>query len=125
MKDLWINSGTTISARYGVKPIEDIQEGDIIITLNEKTNKQEIKKVTSIRNSAYAELVEYNFGDELKLIASFKYDVKVGDEVETSWQEIERIINIKSFPKSFYFTSYNIQVEDNNNFYANGILIHN
>ena len=135
-----------------VKNIEDIKVGDVVLSFNETTLTQEYNVVTDIRGTNHIDLIQYHFSNETTLtctfdhpiyvngldIASFKPDftnhnykldtevveVKVGDVVnlsDGSKTTIEKIDILNSTEtKTYIFT-----VENNHNFYANNILVHN
>ena len=143
-------SETKVSMMIGTKNIEDVEIGDMVMSFNEETKQQEYKKVIGLQSPKHADLVRYTFGDDIKLTSTWdhpiyinnyvlgsyapvftnsRYDLKetvrqiqVGDIVHTSWEEIEGVTNIEQL--SFDLTqTYIITVEDNHNFYANGILV--
>ena len=147
-------AGTSIMLSNGdEKNIEDVVVGDTVVSYNEKTGIQEDKNVFDIESPLHDDLVKYTFSDETEVVcthdhpfyinnlelASYtpkltneRYDlpvivsqIKVGDLVYTLDDDIETtIVSIKELPVAPTQT-YIFSVEDNRNFYANGILVHN
>jgi intein/homing endonuclease len=139
------------------KNIEDIDRDEEVLTFNEFTGEQEIKKVAGIRRYASNHIVTYELIDGSIVqctedhpiyvngleIASYnptlteeRYDVgteesersvskiKEGDKVNmVSGKESEIVaIIVNDYGDT---SSCIIEVVDNHNFYANGILVHN
>jgi len=137
------------------KNIEDIIVGDEVLSYNEETKEIESKKVIGTQTPNHTNLVKYKLSNGTELVcthdhpfyiecdakdlASFKpgktlsrYNwkddrvalIEVGDNLYDSNLEpvtIESIEDISNETvKTFIF-----QVEDNSNFFANGILTHN
>jgi hypothetical protein len=134
------------------KNIEDVIVGDSVISFCERTKEKEIKKVIDLRKSTNNNLVKYTLSNGIEIISTYEhpyyvdgkdlasyiphnskavhdlyYDanqIYVGDKLYTfdgGLVEITSIdeVNIES-SDVFIFT-----VEDNHNFYANNILVHN
>ena len=133
------------------KSIKNIQPGDMVLSYNESKNEVEVNKVISVRGKIANNLVRYTFTNGVMLestsdhpyyvnglkIASFdpivtteKYDfeididkIKVGDVVNlqdgttTVIEDIEVLDNAEQV--------FTFEVENNHNYYANGILVHN
>ena len=146
-------AGTQITLGNGeVKNIEDIEVGDEVISFNEETSVIESKKVTGIKSPIHNDLVKYHFSNDTTLtctfdhpiyvngldIASFipewtneRYEIgknvekiKVGDLVKLSTGSQTAIKEIQILPFKETQT-YIFEVEDNHNFFANGVLVHN
>ena len=147
-------AGTKITLSNGdVKDIENIVEGDIVVSYNESLGIQEDKEVTSTVSPVHDDLVKYTFSNGTDItsthdhpfyvndfvLAAYKpeltnerYDlsttvtnIKVGDIVHTVDNEDSiQIVSIEELPKEDTQT-YIFSVEGNRNFYANGILVHN
>jgi hypothetical protein len=136
----------------GIKVIEDVKIDDVVLSFNEETNTKEYNKVIDIKNPIHNDLVTYHFSNETSLtctydhpiyvngldIASFKpeltntryqldkevIEIKVGDVVNVSddtQTTIEKIEVLELVDTQTYI----ITVENNHNFYANKILVHN
>ena len=145
--------GTTVTMKDGeLKNIEDVQIGDEIISLNEETKENEIKKVVSLNNPIHNDIVKYTLSNgttisstldhpfyvNLMDLASMKPEwtnerYKIGRDViqikegdilyDCNKKEVE-IKSIEVLPLEDTET-FIITVEDNHNFYANNILVHN
>jgi intein/homing endonuclease len=146
-------AGTLITLENGeVKKIEDIEIDDVVLSFNEKTRQQEFNKVTHIYKPNHDDLVDYELSngkiitstfdhpfyvDDFKLASyspvltmdrnysiEFVDQIKVGHNLHLENGEITTIVSIKERErvqtKTYIFT-----VEKNNNFYANGVLVHN
>ena len=146
-------AGTKITLEGGTtKNIEDIVEGDEVISFNETTSTIEPKKVVGTKQPIHNDIVKYHLSNDTELTCTFDHPIyvnglelasftpewtterysldkkvskiKVGDMVRlatgghTAIKEIEVL-------KSENTQTYIITVEDNHNFYANNILVHN
>jgi intein/homing endonuclease len=135
-----------------IKSIEDVKMGDVVLSFNEKTNTKEYNKVIDIKNPIHNDLVTYHFSNETSLtctydhpiyvngldIASFKPEltntryqigrdvtkIKIGDVVNLS-TDTQSIIEKIEILELVDTQTYIITVENNHNFYANKILVHN
>ena len=147
-------AGTKVLMGDGTeKNIEDVIIGDEVLSLNEGTGENEIKKVVGTKQPIHNDMVTYHFANmtsttcthdhpfyvsDLEL-ASFnpsltneRYEIgkevkeiKVGDMVHlSSNKSMTAIRDIEVLPTEDVQT-YIITVEDNHNFYANNILVHN
>ncbi len=146
-------AGTEIEMIDGeVKVIEDVKIDDIVLSFNEETKTKEYNKVIDIKSPIHNDLVTYHFSNETSLtctydhpiyvngldIASFKpeltntryqldkevIEIKVGDVVNVSddtQTTIEKIEVLELVDTQTYI----ITIENNHNFYANKILVHN
>jgi intein/homing endonuclease len=135
------------------KNIEDVVEGDEVLSFNESTLQNEVKKVVGIKKPIHDDLVTYRFENGLSVTSTFDHpfyvgnlelasfapfltnkryeigkevkQIKVGDVVWLSTDggksSIKDIIELDSNDTQTYI----ITVEDNHNFYANNILVHN
>lgn len=137
---------------YNEKNIEEIQIGDVVLSYNEEKKCIEPKKVTDINSPIHDDLVEYTLSNGTLITSTFdhpyyvnglklasykpewtnkKYDlpsdvieIKVGDLVNLYNNETVEIVSITELTRNETQT-YIISVEDNRNFYANKILVHN
>jgi hypothetical protein len=154
--------GTQVTMADGTqKNIEDIQIGDMVMSYNETTNRQEPKEVIDTKQPIHNDLVKYTFdklleqGEEpvylsltctqdhpiyvngLNLssyhpgLTSQRYDLnrpigalETGDVVNLVDGTNTTLFGLKKLPEVNTQT-YIITVEDNHNFYANTILVHN
>lgn len=146
-------AGTKIITEGGVdKNIEEIEIGDFVLSFNEETNTTEYKKVIATKQPIHNDLVKYHFANQTSLTCTFdhpiyvngldlasyspelsnaRYDIdseiskiKVGDMVKVPNAGHSAIREIEVLPTADTQT-YIFTVEDNHNFYANGILVHN
>jgi hypothetical protein len=135
------------------KNIEDVVEGDEVLSFNESTLENEIKKVIGTKKPIHNDMVKYVFANQTEIVCTFDHpfyvndlelasftpfltnkryeiekevkQIKVGDLVHLptnrSQTAIKDIIELDSKDTQTHI----ITVEDNHNFYANGILVHN
>ena len=135
-------AGTKVMTIKGYKNIEDIEVGDIVLSYNIETNKNEFKKVTYkyiLKNNEH-DLYEFTI-DNKKLKVTDEHviyikrngknilvaakDIKLGDMMvyyDGTYHEITEINYIHEIR-----TVYNIEVKDNHNYYVTNdmILVHN
>jgi hypothetical protein len=145
--------GTKILMADGsLKNIEDIEIGDEVLSFNEQTLKIEAKKVIGLKAPIHDDLVKYHFSNDTDLICTFdhpiytnglalssfipewtnnRYDInktvvkiKTGDMVRLSTGSMTAIKEIEIL-KPEDTQTHIITVEDNHNFFANNILVHN
>ena len=147
-------AGTKILMGDGTeKNIEDVVEGDEVLSFNESTLENEVKKVIGLKKPIHDDLVRYEFANQTAITSTFDHpfyvgdlelasfapfltnkryeigkevrQIKVGDLVylptNKSKTAIKDIIELDSNDTQTYI----ITVEDNHNFYANNILVHN
>jgi intein/homing endonuclease len=146
-------AGTQITlSDNSTKNIEDIKIGDEVISFNENTNEIESKKVIGLKQPIHNDLVKYYLSNGKTLISTFDHplyvnnlelvsynpnltnerynldkvvkQIKVGDVVKLDNKEESKIEGFEILPK-INTQTYIITVEDNHNFYANNILVHN
>jgi intein/homing endonuclease len=136
---------------YDLKSIKNIRPGDTVLSYNEKTGQSELNKVIAIRGKISNQLIRYTFANGVVLestkdhpyyvngfnIASYdpiktteKYNfnldidmIKVGDVVNLPNGDTTYIEDIEELFESEKV--YTFEVENNHNYYANGILVHN
>lgn len=135
------------------KNIEDIVEGDIVLSFNETTLQNEPKEVIGLKQPVHSTMVKYHFGNGGDVSCTYdhpiyvgNYDIAsitpsvtndrynipgkttrqivVGDTIHLSNGSTSTIDTIEDLPMLDYQT-YLITVADNHNFYANNILVHN
>lgn len=128
---------------FGYKTIKYIVENKLsckVLSYNTKTKRQEYKTILNyFENRELNEEVQWyeietEDGKTLKLTGNHKVflpelncwrrvDQLSGDE---NLMEIMKLTKIKSIKKiSYNETRYDLEVEDNHNYYANNILVHN
>lgn len=147
-------SGTLVLMANGTqKEIENIQVGDSVLSYNFQSKQIEAKKVIELVSPIHTKMVEIDFTDGNKNLNTFdhpyfikdkgwasydpdmtfeKYNLKVekienGDVCYLYKNEILVETQIDSLKEvTGNFQTYNLNnVEDNNNFFANGVLVHN
>lgn len=146
-------AGTKVTLEGGSKKnIEDIVIGDEVLSFNEASNLVEPKKVVDLKQPVHNDLVKYHLSNDTTLtctydhpiyvngleLASYKPEltnqrynlgrevgqIKVGDTVRLTTYGHTAIQEIEVLPEEDTQT-YIFTVEDNHNFYANDILVHN
>jgi len=134
------------------KNIEDIVIGDEVLSFNETNTSIEPKQVIDLNSPIHNDMVKYVFsngtnitctfdhplyivGEEHMVLASYKpeltterynlgreiHQIQIGDAVSLMSVSITDIIELPTEDTQTYI----ITVEDNHNFYANEILVHN
>jgi len=134
------------------KNIEDVVIGDEVLSYNEEIGIIEPKKVIKLNSPIHNDLIEYTLLNGIKITSTFdhpyyvnglelasyrpnwtneRYDlssevgeIKVGDFVNLANKETAEIVSIAELDRIDTQT-YIISIEDNKNFYANQILVHN
>ena len=134
------------------KNIEDVVVGEEVLSYNEEVGVIEAKKVIKLNSPIHDDLVEYTLSNGIKITSTYdhpyyvnglhlashqpnwtneRYDlpnkvvkIKVGDFVNLANKETVEIISIVELDRVDTQT-YIISIEDNRNFYANQILVHN
>jgi intein/homing endonuclease len=146
-------AGTQITLEGGSKKnIEDIVIGDEVLSFNEASKLIEPKKVVELKQPVHNDLVRYHLSNSTTLTCTFDHpiyvdamelasykpeltnqrynlgrevsQIKVGDMVRLSTYGHTAIKEIEVLPEEDTQT-YIFTVEDNHNFYANDILVHN
>jgi intein/homing endonuclease len=147
-------AGTKVSMQDGSeKNIEDVVEGDLILSFNELTLQNEVKKVIGLKTPIHNDLVKYEFTNQTSITSTFDHPFYVGDLELASYDpfltnkryELDKEVRQIKIGDMFYLSNgvgktalkdiieldstdtqtYIITVEENHNFYANGILVHN
>jgi intein/homing endonuclease len=146
-------AGTKVSMVDGSeKNIEDVVIGDEVLSYNEEKLLIEPKKVIKLNSPIHDDLVEYTLSNGIKITSTFDHPyyvnglylasyqpnwtneryvlpsevgkIKVGDLLNLVNGEIVSIVSIVELDRIDTQT-YIISVENNRNFYANQILVHN
>lgn len=152
-------AGTQITMADGTfKNIEDVVIGDEVITLNEETKLNEVKKVIDTKSPTHNDLVKYTLSNGVEVTSTFDHPFYVNKMELASYapkltnERYELGVHVRKIQKSdcVYMIpkdgglgmhavaiekiepqplvdtqTYIFTVEDNHNFYANGILTHN
>lgn len=144
-------AGTQIKTGEGFKSIEDIVVGDIVLTWNFENGVMESKQVKNIFNKLVSETVEYVFENEVSLKGTSDHpiyvkdkgwcahkpsesnstynlespikQVEIGDLVHTLYGDLKLVDIIERTENVMVYNLH--EVEDNHNFYANDVLVHN
>ena len=145
-------AGTLISMGEGDRvPIEDIKEGDMVLTYNLEHNEHRINKVNAVYSKKVDKVahiiieeekeitctldhplyvkgkgwcsVDNDLSNKLYSIESSVGKLEIGDELLYS-KGSSKVVSIEVIEEETVV--YNLQeVEEHNNFFANGILVHN
>jgi intein/homing endonuclease len=147
-------AGTKVTMADGSeKNIEDVVEGDIVLSFNESTLQNEPKKVIGLKTPIHSDLVKYEFANQTSITSTFDHPFYVGDLELASYTpfltnkryELDKNVKQIKIGDMVYLSNgvsktaikdiieldeketqtYIITIEDNHNFYANGILVHN
>ena len=135
-------AGTKVMTILGYNNIEKIKVGDMVLSYNEETGLNEFKRVNTlfIHKNVQDELYELKINDEvIKVTGAHRFyiknndgydwiaakDLNIGDYVKYADNTYHMIDDIKH--ESVVETVYNIEVQDNHNYYVgnNQILVHN
>jgi intein/homing endonuclease len=147
-------AGTKVTMGDGSeKNIEDVVVGDEVLSFNESTLQNEVKKVIGLKTPIHNDLVKYEFANQTSITSTFDHPFYVGNLELASFTpfltnkryELDRDVRQIKVGDMVYLSNgvsktaikdiieldekdtqtYIITVEDNHNFYANGILVHN
>ena len=125
-------AGTTISTPDDALPIEEITAEMNIISYNEDTGIKEIKSVTS---TSQHEVFSYMQINDLGVTPNhYLYTnngpvsanmIEVGNQLLCIDGSLIPVVSVETITLAEPVLVYNIEVADNHNYYANGILVHN
>jgi intein/homing endonuclease len=147
-------AGTKVQMEDGTeKNIEEIVEGEKVLSYNEETSTNEGKEVVSCRVNSSTKLVKYHFSNQTSITATPEHpfyldglklaslnpestkqihgidreveEIKVGDLVYVSNGVSKTAIKEIEILDVDSISTYIITVKDNHNFYANNVLVHN
>lgn len=147
-------AGTKVLMADGTeKNIEDVVVGDMVLSFNEETSQNEPKAVIGLKTPLHDDLIRYHFANQTTItstqdhpyyvngsnLASFapyltekRYEIgrpikqiKVGDMMSLPTNGSKTAIRLIEELPPVETQTYIITVEDNHNFYANNILVHN
>ena len=134
-------AGTLISTINGLKPIEKIQPGDIVLSYNEQSKQNEYSEVLqTMIHYLWTDVYTVNVNNEnIKVTGVHRFYIKRAGVVQWipaselcindlmylasgEWKHIDKIIHKKTFRKV-----YNFEVSGNHNYYVteSQILAHN
>lgn len=139
---------TLISIDGGEKQIKDIEVGDLVWSYNLDNNTKELKSVLEIQSPMHDDIVEIELSNGVVIKATFDHPfykadgtmVSYSPEKTTLWlngvvskiQLDDELIHIdgsnvvvKSIKENLnLIQTHTLFVEDNNNFFANGVLVY-
>jgi len=140
--DECLRKNTTLITPSGYKYIQDIKINDLVMSYNIETGCNEFQKVLNVwrnlyKSNAYDHFLEITTddGNTIQVTPNHKIYTKKGmiraDALSINDEIIcikpsffMKILNIKKIPRQNEDV-FNIEVEHNNNYYANGILVSN
>jgi hypothetical protein len=143
-----VSEDTIISMEHNNKPIKDIQKGDLVWSYNFNTNTKELKEVLEIVSPIHDDIVEITFNNGVTNKNTFDHlyynslgemisyqpeltqkwfrgiveKIQVGDKCLDENSNVVEIVSINEH--KLPIQTYTLFVKDNQNFYANGILIY-
>ncbi|EAY23862.1 intein C-terminal splicing region domain protein [Microscilla marina] len=130
-------AGTLILTNKDHKKIEDIRVGDWVWSYNEKTGKQELKRVTKVFVRQTQKLINLYFGNEIiqtTLEHPFRHQgkwvkanaLKAGDRLQL-YQSSAQLALDSLARQDTSVTVYNFTVASNHNYFVGkqGVLVHN
>ncbi|TGL14504.1 polymorphic toxin-type HINT domain-containing protein, partial [Leptospira meyeri] len=133
-------AGTKIHTKDGLKNIEDIRVGDVVLSWNEKTGEREYKVVTELFLHEVELLFEVKTTKGTTLETTWNHpfwvvnkkawvevkDLRVGDVLALADGALVEISHIRSYDVE-PTKVYNFEVEDNHSYFVgeDGVLVHN
>ncbi|RHX83649.1 polymorphic toxin-type HINT domain-containing protein, partial [Leptospira stimsonii] len=133
-------AGTPVHTKDGLKKIEEIQVGDMVLSWDEKAGKNSYKKVKELFVHDVELLFDVEIGDDTLLQTTWNHpfwvvgkntwvevkDLNVGDIVLLSNGSQTPVTGLRYYdvPST---KVYNVEVEDNHTYYVgeDGVLVHN
>ncbi|SFN49086.1 intein C-terminal splicing region/intein N-terminal splicing region [Chryseobacterium oleae] len=130
-------AGTKVHAQKGLVNIEDLLEGDLVLTYNEETKQTEYKAIL-VKHERYTMQMlslELPTGEFVRVTPEHRFfcndewiearDLSPGDVLHLKGGHYTTIISVETLPH--YEKVYNFDIEDNENYYVteDGILVHN
>jgi len=147
--DLCLAGKTKVKLNTGaVKNIENIKIGDLILSYDHKTGRPEYKKVTHKFSKETNHLIEIKtYGSKIISTPDHKFFVPSKGYIQASELKNSDLVNVnyndfchrrvgENYSKDYVLSTknieskkpvkvYDITIEDNHNFYAENILVHN
>lgn len=130
-------AGTKIKMADGTsKPIEEVEEGDYVLSFDEKTGKLVSKKVIVTKVTGYKDVYEFKTISGRKVTCTNNHPVYT----RKGWKficEADDIATLNTKTGTYYHESvldsrykgyakvYNLEVEDTHTYIANGFIVHN
>lgn len=130
-------AGTKVHTPNGIQNIEDLYEGDLVLTYNETTKQQEYKPIL-IKHERFTQQMlslELPTGEFVRVTPEHHFfcndewieagSLKAGDLLHLKGGDYTTVISVEVLPH--YEKVYNFDIEDNENYYVteDGILVHN
>lgn len=134
-----ITGDALIRTKRGLVPLKDVKVGDYVLT-----HKGRFKKVLNFFNQGVKEIWEVTINSEITVRTTNNHKFYIKEELsqEPKWlacedikltdyfcirtESVERWVRAKEIENARYFeTVYDIEVEDDHSFTANGVIAHN
>lgn len=130
-------AGTKVHTPNGMQNIEDLYEGDLVLTYNETTKQQEYKPILTKHERFTQQMLclELPTGEFVRVTPEHRFfcndewieagSLKAGDLLHLKGGDYTTVISVEVLPH--YEKVYNFDIEDNENYYVteDGILVHN
>ncbi|MCI3938387.1 DUF4280 domain-containing protein [Chryseobacterium aahli] len=130
-------AGTKVHIQNGLANIEDLYEGDFVLTFNEETKQQEYKPILTKHERFTQQMLslELPTGEFIRVTPEHRFfcndewieagNLKAGDLLHLKGGDYTTVISIETLPH--YEKVYNFDIEGNENYYVteDGILVHN
>jgi hypothetical protein len=127
-------AGTSIRTPHGGQAIEGLQQGDTVVSWNERLQKTELAEITRIVTYQRAEY--YIINHHLRVTAEHPIyttrglvaaeEIKLHDWLYDELHREVEVLAVERVQAAEDVTVYNlIDVTPNNNYFANGLLVHN
>nr|WP_314499563.1 polymorphic toxin-type HINT domain-containing protein [uncultured Chryseobacterium sp.] len=130
-------AGTKVHTPDGLINIEDLDEGDLVLTFNEETKQQEYKSIL-VKYERFTQQMlslELPTGEFVRVTPEHRFfcndewieagNLEAGDLLHLKGGDYTTIISTETLPH--YEKVYNFDIDDNENYYVteDGILVHN
>lgn len=135
-----LDGDSLISTNNGQIKIKDLQVGDNVISYNDTTKQLELKPITNVWSRPISDAsnryfyIYYNNGEIIKATENHRFyineeykradELKVGDNLLSSDLLEYPIENIEIVENTTDYV-WDVEVEDNHNFFVNNVLVHN
>lgn len=119
-----------------LRAIEEIEEGDYVLSFDEKTNKLVSKKVVAVRMTGKKDIYEFRTVSGKKITCTNNHPIYT----KKGWKmvcEADDIATLNTRTGTYFFESilgsrykglskvYNLEVEDTHTYIASGFIVHN
>ena len=129
--------GTLITTKNGLKPIEEIKKGDMVLTHNNRYKKVIVPMINPTK-----EIYSLKVEEVIETFVTPEHPIRVKEsrESEPKWIKVKDLDKEKHFVQLGNFeystieevkllstdeTVYNFEVEDDNSYVANNMVVHN